>query len=69
MEESGAALLQGGVPLLQKHLKTLDEGGVLFLDEAYQLNPKTNPGGAQASGLSGCEDHFHSQKTNKPDIE
>ena len=47
VETNGAALMNGGVPQLEKHLKALEKGGVLFLDEAYQLNPKTNPMGAQ----------------------
>lgn len=47
VETSGSALLTGGVDALKKHLGELDKGGVLFLDEAYQLNPKTNPTGAQ----------------------
>lgn len=47
VEISGAALLNGGVPELKKLLEKLDKGGVLFLDEAYQLNPATNPMGAQ----------------------
>lgn len=46
-ETSGAKLLSGGVSALEKHLEKLKAGGVLFLDEAYQLNPKTNPMGAQ----------------------
>ena len=49
VETSGAKLLDGGVNELKKHLVTLAAGGVLFLDEAYQLNPRTNPTGAQAS--------------------
>lgn len=32
-ETSGAALMSGGVAQLQKHLKELEAGGVLFLDE------------------------------------
>ena len=48
-ETSGAALLNGGIPVLKKHLEKLEQGGVLFLDEAYQLNPATNPMGAQVS--------------------
>ncbi len=40
-------LLNGGVTKLKEQLKKLEAGGVLFLDEAYQLNPKTNPMGAQ----------------------
>ena len=54
VEESGASLLNGGVALLQKHLTTLEKGGVLFLDEAYQLNPKTNPMGAQVGPGVAC---------------
>ncbi len=42
--------MEGGVAELKKHLAALDKGGVLFLDEAYQLNPKTNPQGAQVCG-------------------
>ncbi|KAG2495742.1 hypothetical protein HYH03_006339 [Edaphochlamys debaryana] len=47
VETSGSELLTGGVSKLKEQLKKLDKGGVLFLDEAYQLNPKTNPMGAQ----------------------
>ena len=47
IETSGAKLANGGVQELMKHLKDLDKGGVLFLDEAYQLNPKTDPGGVK----------------------
>lgn len=47
VEKSGAALVNGGVSELKKDLKGLKDGGVLFIDEAYQLNPKTNPMGAQ----------------------
>ena len=47
-ETSGSALVNWGVngakELLEKKLK---DGGLLFLDEAYQINPKTNPMGAQ----------------------
>ena len=47
-ETSGAALVHGGVSGLKKVLEEkLKGGGVLFVDEAYQLNPKTNPLGAQ----------------------
>ena len=54
VETSGAKLLDGGVNELKKHLATLAAGGVLFLDEAYQLNPRTNPTGAQASLPKEC---------------
>lgn len=47
VETSGAKMVDGGVNELKKQLQTLDKGGVLFVDEAYQLNPKTNPMGAQ----------------------
>ncbi|KXZ51992.1 hypothetical protein GPECTOR_10g1014 [Gonium pectorale] len=47
VETSGSELLTGGVSKLKEQLKKLEAGGVLFLDEAYQLNPKTNPMGAQ----------------------
>ena len=47
VETSGAALLSGGLPELKKLLQQLEGGGVLFIDEAYQLNPKMNPSGAQ----------------------
>ncbi len=46
-ETSGAALANAGLSGLKEQLKKLDKGGVLFIDEAYQLNPKTNPMGAQ----------------------
>ena len=47
VETSGAALVTGGVPELQTMLAKLDKGGVLFIDEAYQLIP--SPQGAQVS--------------------
>ncbi|KAJ9508188.1 hypothetical protein QJQ45_021542, partial [Haematococcus lacustris] len=46
VETSGSALANGGVEQLKKELTKLEKGGVLFLDEAYQLNPKINPSGA-----------------------
>ncbi|GFH06095.1 NFX1-type zinc finger-containing protein 1, partial [Haematococcus lacustris] len=46
VETSGSALANGGVGQLKKELTKLEEGGVLFVDEAYQLNPKANPSGA-----------------------
>ncbi len=48
-ETSGAALVNGGLTELKKLLEDLKEGGVLFIDEAYQLKPKMNPQGAQVS--------------------
>eukprot|EP00983_Pelagomonas_calceolata_P042450 1138506-Pelagomonas_calceolata.AAC.10 len=47
IETSGAALLNGGVSDLKKKLEKLEKGGILFLDEAYQLKPQSNPLGAQ----------------------
>lgn len=47
VETSGAALVQGGVSGLKEMLKKLEAGGVLFVDESYQLKPKTNALGAQ----------------------
>eukprot|EP00198_Chlamydomonas_reinhardtii_P002822 XP_001692158.1 predicted protein [Chlamydomonas reinhardtii] len=47
VETSGAELASGGTSKLQEHLKKLEGGGLLFLDEAYQLKPKSNPMGAQ----------------------
>ncbi|CAD7960252.1 unnamed protein product, partial [Amoebophrya sp. A25] len=47
-ETSGAKLVNGGTAEIKKILEEkLKDGGVLFVDEAYQLNPKTNPLGAQ----------------------
>ena len=47
METSGAKLAQGGVNKLKDILNSLNSGGVLFVDESYQLNPQSNPMGAQ----------------------
>ncbi|KAG2452041.1 hypothetical protein HYH02_003079 [Chlamydomonas schloesseri] len=47
VETSGAELAAGGTSKLQAQLKKLEGGGLLFLDEAYQLKPKSNPMGAQ----------------------
>jgi replication-associated recombination protein RarA len=41
-ETSGAKLLAGGLAKLQDHLANLDDGGVLFIDEVYQLKPNSN---------------------------
>ncbi len=49
VETSGAELASGGPSKLADALKKLEKGGVLFLDEAYQLKPAVNPMGAQAS--------------------
>ena len=46
-ETSGSKLVNGGTAELTKILKKLESGGVLFIDEAYQLNPNTNAIGAQ----------------------
>eukprot|EP00775_Hariotina_reticulata_P004272 gene4272-4525_t len=46
-ETSGAALVAGGLTEIKDKLKKLEKGGVLFLDEAYQLDPAKNPLGAQ----------------------
>lgn len=42
-ETSGAKLVEGGLDDLKKLVADLEaeKGGVLFIDEAYQLNPKT----------------------------
>eukprot|EP00899_Mesostigma_viride_P011993 jgi/Mesvir1/20795/Mv07900-RA.2 len=42
-ETSGAKLVQGGVDELKKLLEAIEKkgGGVLFIDEAYQLNPQS----------------------------
>ena len=39
---TGSSLLSSGVPGLKKHLEAIKKagGGVIFLDEAYQLSPK-----------------------------
>jgi Holliday junction resolvasome RuvABC ATP-dependent DNA helicase subunit len=46
-ETSGAALVAGGLTQIKANLKKLEKGGVLFIDEAYQLDPAKNPLGAQ----------------------
>lgn len=46
-ETSGAKLAQGGVTELKKLLTKLEKGGLLFIDEAYQLEPTKRPGGAE----------------------
>jgi hypothetical protein len=52
VETSGAELANGGVSKLQEQLKQLDKGGVLFIDEAYQLEPQSSPLGRQVGGVS-----------------
>lgn len=44
-ETSGVLLTQGGLKQLNVHLTSLKSGGVLFIDEAYQLNPATDSSG------------------------
>lgn len=46
-ETSGAALVAGGLNEIKATLTKLEKGGVLFIDEAYQLDPAKNPMGAQ----------------------
>lgn len=48
-ETSGASLLSGGLSDLKAKLAKLDKGGVLFIDEAYQLEPSKNQAGKQVS--------------------
>jgi len=48
-ETTGADLVSGGTTKLKEQLKKLEEGGVLFIDEAYQLDPKMNPIGQQVA--------------------
>ena len=45
-ETSGAKLLADGVAKLKDLLKKLENGGLLFVDESYQLQPKKNQTGA-----------------------
>jgi len=49
VETTGATLASGGTSALQKHIDDIKKakGGVLFLDEAYQLNPKGDPFGGR----------------------
>ena len=50
-ETSGAKLLAGGDAELKGLLGNLDQGGVLFVDEAYQLEPRRNRSGKQVLDL------------------
>jgi replication-associated recombination protein RarA len=53
VETSGASLLSAGLQDLKKKVEQeMEEGGVLFVDEAYQLKPNSNPMGAQVGGKS-----------------
>lgn len=47
VETSGAKLVSGGVAVLQEALKNATDGGLLFVDEAYQLDPSKNQVGSQ----------------------
>jgi hypothetical protein len=54
VERSGAAVLSDGVAEFKKLFeddKLLKKGGLLFLDEAAQLSPKTDRTGAQIVNL------------------
>jgi replication-associated recombination protein RarA len=50
-ETSGAKLVDGGVTKLKDLLKNLEKGGVLFVDEAYQLEPKSKSAGSAVLNL------------------
>jgi AAA+ superfamily predicted ATPase len=50
-ETSGEKLVHGGVSLLKDLLKKLEKGGVLFVDEAYQLEPKSKSAGSAVLNL------------------
>ncbi len=47
IETTGSHLAYGGISEVKNHLKQLEnsEGGVCFIDEAYQLTDAHNPGG------------------------
>ena len=49
IETTGSRIAHGGVAEAKKHIEALHNagGGVLFLDEAYQLTQKQNSGGTQ----------------------
>ncbi|XRB25479.1 stage V sporulation protein K [Pseudoscourfieldia marina] len=53
VEVGGAELLRGGSDLLAKKLEEIEKGngGILFLDEAYQLRPKADREGAAITNL------------------
>jgi hypothetical protein len=51
-ETNGAELVAGGTTKLKEQLKKLEKGGVLFIDEAYQLDPIKSPLGAQVYASS-----------------
>eukprot|EP00835_Amoeboradix_gromovi_P005137 NODE_456_length_8237_cov_0.078398.p1 type:complete len:1249 gc:universal NODE_456_length_8237_cov_0.078398:3034-6780(+) len=50
---TGAKLVQNGVKELQKHLDSIEEqnGGMLFIDEAYQLDPSKESNGRHCVDL------------------
>ena len=52
-ETTGSELVYGGVKKLEEILDEVKDagGGVVFVDEAYQLSPKENPNGRQVSGM------------------
>ncbi|KAL8906627.1 MAG: hypothetical protein Q9171_006195 [Xanthocarpia ochracea] len=49
VETTGSRLAYGGVGVAKKHIEDLQKagGGAMFIDEAYQLAQKHNPGGGQ----------------------
>jgi stage V sporulation protein K len=48
VELGGASVLADGIAEFKKVFEEeLEDGGVLFIDEVYQLNPKTDKSGAQ----------------------
>jgi hypothetical protein len=53
-ETNGAELVSGGTTKLKEQLQKLENGGVLFVDEAYQLDPKQNPIGQQVLQITAC---------------
>ena len=59
METTGSRLAYGGLGEAKKHIEDLQKagGGAIFIDEAYQLAQKHNPGGDQ--GEQYWEDSIH----------
>eukprot|EP00919_Chromeraceae_sp_WS-2016_P034909 GHVR01082672.1.p1 GENE.GHVR01082672.1~~GHVR01082672.1.p1 ORF type:complete len:2320 (+),score=323.74 GHVR01082672.1:1195-8154(+) len=51
IETSGAKLADGGASEVKEILKTMGKGGVLFVDEAYQLDPKNSQSGRGALNM------------------